>query len=195
MKKLLMSIYWKGSILYYHFLSGIKLHKTVMLRMGGTVKNGRHISVDEETFIGKDFLLAVYSINKESLPVGSIAIGKRVAMQSNVRISCIDSVVIEDDALFGSNILIIDNEHGMNPVMPGSYAKQDNGGIKPVHIGKGCWICDQVIILPGSDVGDRSIIGANSVVSGKIPPYSIAVGSPAEVIKKWDFEKNMWVKV
>jgi acetyltransferase-like isoleucine patch superfamily enzyme len=54
---------------------------------------------------------------------------------------------------------------------------------KPVNIGKYCWIGAGTIILPGVKIGDFSIIGAGSVVVRDIPPYSIAVGNPARVIK------------
>lgn len=53
----------------------------------------------------------------------------------------------------------------------------------PVIIGNDVWIGAQSIVLSGSRIGDGAIIGANSVVIGNIPPYSIAVGSPARVIK------------
>src|SRR6478752_7067365 len=54
---------------------------------------------------------------------------------------------------------------------------------KPVTIGKSVWFPWRVFVMPGSVVGDGSVIGANSLVSGEIPPYSLAVGSPAKVIK------------
>jgi acetyltransferase-like isoleucine patch superfamily enzyme len=44
-------------------------------------------------------------------------------------------------------------------------------------------------------VGKHSVVGANSVVTSDIPDYSIAVGSPARVIKKYNFEKKEWLKV
>lgn len=55
---------------------------------------------------------------------------------------------------------------------------------KPVLIGNFCWIGANTTILPGVKIGDFSIIGAGSVVTRDIPPYSIAVGNPAKVIKK-----------
>lgn len=51
-------------------------------------------------------------------------------------------------------------------------------------IGNDVWIGQNVTILPGVRIGDGAIIGLNSVVGSDIPPYSIAVGNPAKVIKK-----------
>ena len=56
------------------------------------------------------------------------------------------------------------------------------------------WIGEFVSILPGVTIGMGSIIGTMSVVTKSIPPYSIAVGSPAKVIKVYDFENKKWVK-
>lgn len=65
---------------------------------------------------------------------------------------------------------------------------------KPVTIGRNCWIGARVIILPGVTIGNFSIIGAGSVVTKDIPEYSIAVGNPAHVIKKWDPDSKAWVR-
>jgi virginiamycin A acetyltransferase len=54
---------------------------------------------------------------------------------------------------------------------------------RPVTIGNACWLGDSVIILPDVQVGDGAIIGAGSIVTKNIPPFSIAVGNPARVIK------------
>lgn len=53
-----------------------------------------------------------------------------------------------------------------------------------VVIGKNVWIGDKVTILPGVSIGDGSVIAANSVVTKSIPPYSIAAGIPAKIIKQ-----------
>jgi acetyltransferase-like isoleucine patch superfamily enzyme len=52
----------------------------------------------------------------------------------------------------------------------------------PIRIGRGTWVAERVSVLRGADIGECCIIGANSVVRGQIPPYSIAVGSPARVV-------------
>lgn len=59
-----------------------------------------------------------------------------------------------------------------------------------VEIGDNCWIGANVFINPGVKIGDFVVIGANSVVTKDIPSYSIAVGSPAKIIKKLDIEKQ-----
>ena len=52
-----------------------------------------------------------------------------------------------------------------------------------IIIGNDVWIGTQSVILSGSNISDGAVIGANSVVNSFIPPYSVAVGSPAKVIK------------
>lgn len=52
-----------------------------------------------------------------------------------------------------------------------------------LFIGGNVWIGEDVVVLPGADIGKGSIIGANAVVKGKIPENSIAVGNPAHVVK------------
>ncbi|WP_199194180.1 CatB-related O-acetyltransferase [Pleurocapsa sp. CCALA 161] len=53
-----------------------------------------------------------------------------------------------------------------------------------INIGNGVWIGDNVTILPGVEIANGAVIGAGSIVTKSIPPYSIAVGNPAKVIKK-----------
>ncbi len=57
------------------------------------------------------------------------------------------------------------------------------------------WIGSNCVILCGAKIGNNSVIGAGSVVTGNIPPYSVAVGNPAKVIKKYDFKTEQWVRV
>jgi len=72
----------------------------------------------------------------------------------------------------------------------GKTFKDDAISKGPILVGHDVWIGAQSIILSGSSIGTGSVIAANSVVSGDIPPYSIAAGSPAKVIKM-RFEKEI----
>ncbi len=63
---------------------------------------------------------------------------------------------------------------------------------EPVTLGASVWLPWRVFVMPGSTIGDGTVIGANSLVAGKIPPRSLAVGSPAKVVRSApDFPKQL----
>ena len=62
-------------------------------------------------------------------------------------------------------------------------------GPQPVVIGSFVWIGFGVIVLPGVTIGDYSIIGAGSVVTRDVPPYGIAAGVPARILRQRDPEE------
>ncbi len=128
-----------------------------------------------------------------------IVIGKNVQVNDYVHIAAVESVVIGDRVLIASKVFISDHNHGHysgenqdDPRIPPASRKLFH---KPVYIEDDVWIGEFVSILPGVTIGKGSIIGANSVVRTSIPEYSIAVGVPARVVKKYDFESSKWVKI
>jgi acetyltransferase-like isoleucine patch superfamily enzyme len=121
-----------------------------------------------------------------------IAIGNKVVATGNLTIGAVREVIIEDDVLLASNVTILDNSHGYeNADEP--YKYQPLSHIAPVLIKQGCWIGQNVVILPGVTIGEMTIIGANSVVTKSIPDRCIAVGAPARISKKWDRAAQQWV--
>lgn len=82
-------------------------------------------------------------------------------------------------------MLITDHCHGKNSLDDIDSAPEHRKLISkgPIIIEDNVWIGENVCIMPGTRIGKNSIIGALSVVTKDIPPYSVAVGTPAKVIK------------
>lgn len=105
-------------------------------------------------------------------------------------IAAAHSVVLGKNVLTADRVYISDNLHEYEDVAtPIMYQ-----GVKfkrEVAIGDGSWIGENVAII-GAKIGKNCIIGANSVVTRDVPDYSVAVGSPAKVIKRYDVATNKW---
>ena len=86
-------------------------------------------------------------------------------------------ITIGDCSLIGHNVVIATLNHDLNPERRGSLIPS------PVKIGSRVWIGAGAIILPGVTIGDNSVVGAGSVVTKNIPANTVAVGSPARVVK------------
>lgn len=115
----------------------------------------------------------------------TIVFGKNVMLNSRCHIGVINKIVIGDNVLVGCNVLITDHSHGLNniediDIPPADRLLYSKG---PVIIEDNVWICENSVILSGVTIGRNSIIGANSVVTKSIPPYCIAAGNPAKVIR------------
>jgi acetyltransferase-like isoleucine patch superfamily enzyme len=123
-----------------------------------------------------------------------IVIGNNVTSTSDLQIAAQSTITIEDDVLFASNIHLNNSLHGFETAEE-PYRYQPLTRILPITIKRGSWIGQNVIILPGVTIGELSIIGANSLVSGDIPDRCIAFGNPARVVKKWDAALRRWIKV
>ena len=89
-------------------------------------------------------------------------------------------IVIGDDVWTGHQIYITDQNHGYDdPNLPISQQYQPE---LPVRIGDGSWLGHGTVVLPGADIGRNVVVGANSVVKGKLPDNCVAVGAPARVV-------------
>ena len=87
---------------------------------------------------------------------------------------------------------ITDQNHGYEDVSrPISQQSQPE---RAVVIGDGSWLGYGAVVLPGVTIGKHVVIGANAVVTQDIPDYSVAVGSPARVIRRHDSDLG-WVTV
>jgi acetyltransferase-like isoleucine patch superfamily enzyme len=119
-----------------------------------------------------------------------VKVGRRVFIGSDVFIDNTypESITIEDDVTIISRSFIIG--HNFIPRhLATALAREDDAPKRGVRFKKGCYIGAQCIILPGVTIGECAVVGAGSIVTGDIPEFSIAMGSPAKVTGRLDRAK------
>ncbi len=129
-----------------------------------------------------------------------IVIKDDVIVNNFVTIAATHYVEIGSNVLMASRVLISDHNHGIY-----SGIGQSSPHIVPIErnltndsyviIEDNVWIGENVCILQGTRIGKGSVIGSNSVVNKDIPPFCMAAGNPAKLIKRYDEEKKIWVAI
>lgn len=149
-----------------------------------TLYNEHYIHVGSGTMIGPHCTLSAGMMPGQICitdPV--VSIGDRCLIGKGSAVVGHFSITIGNDVWTGHNVYITDQNHGYEDVTrPIGIQSMPE---KPVTIGDGSWIGYGSVVLPGASIGDHVVIGANSVVTGDIPSYSVAVGSPAKVIRRY----------
>lgn len=121
-----------------------------------------------------------------------IIIGDFTSIEQNCHITCANKVIIEDHVTIAGYSMITDIDH--------EYKDIEKGILQQPILVKETIICKQTFIgmgariMAGVRVGKHCIIGANAVVNTDIPDYSVAVGIPAKVIKRYNFNTSKWEK-
>jgi acetyltransferase-like isoleucine patch superfamily enzyme len=112
-----------------------------------------------------------------------IHIGSGTFLNMGVMVAAMELVEIGDHCMFANGCFITDADHRFDdPDRPITWQGFRSKG--PTRVGDNVWCGTNVVITSGVTVGERCVIGANSVVNRDLPPYSIAVGAPARVIKQ-----------
>ena len=147
-----------------------------------SLMNERFIEIGEDTMIGPHVALSAgMAPGQECLSQPVVRIGDRCLIGRGSGIVGHFSIDIGDDVWTGHHVYITDQNHGYDNVdIPISRQSMPE---KPVRIGSGSWLGHGTVVLPGADIGEHVVIGANSVVTGSIPSFSVAVGAPARVVK------------
>jgi len=126
---------------------------------------------------------------------GKLMIGSNTEIGQRMRISINNECRIGNNVLFSPNVYITDCDHKYTdidiPVMKQGIIQ--NG--QTICIKDNAYIGINSIVIGNVTIGKGSVIGANSVVTKDIPDYCVAVGSPAQVIKKYNAYTGKWEKV
>lgn len=158
-----------------------------------TIFNERYISIGDNTLIGPGVALSAGMVpGQECITNPVVTIGDRCLIGKGSGIVGHFSITIGNDVWTGHHVYITDQNHGYEDVTrPISEQSQPE---RAVSIGNGSWLGHGSIVLPGVTIGEHVVVGANSVVTKDIPSFSVAVGSPARVIRRY-VDGDGWVDV
>lgn len=129
-------------------------------------------------------------------PNGRVSLGE-CAFVSSARIICDSEVEIGDHALIGWSVVIMDTyrvpmnvvmrRHALERILLQPERRLENAAeARPVRIGPNVWIGFEATILPGVIIGEGAVIGARSVVTENVPPFTVVAGNPSRIVRVLD---------
>ena len=114
----------------------------------------------------------------------NITLGKGIFINTGCHFQDQGGITIGDGTLLGNDVVLTTMNHDFDP------DQRTTTYPAPIVIGKKVWLGSSVTVVPGVTIGDGAIIGAGAVVTKDIPPYTIAAGVPARVIRQIDLEDH-----
>ncbi len=115
-----------------------------------------------------------------------VRIGAGTFLNLGVMVAAAELVEIGDHCMFANGCFVSDASHRFDdPDRPVTWQGFTSKG--PTRVGDNVWCGAHVVITSGVTVGERCVIGANSVVTQDLPPYSIAAGAPARVLRTIEY--------
>jgi len=165
------------------------------LFQGRCASTGRNLSLDQLPFvhghteitIGDDVSIGgqVSILSGRFMDRPHLSIGDRTFIGWNTIFTVNQSITIGSDVLISYDCRISDSDgHPKQADLRARHAPLSPRDIRPVQICSHAWIGNNAHIMKGVTIGEGAVIGANSVVISDIPPYSLAIGNPAEVIMR-----------
>jgi serine acetyltransferase len=147
------------------------------------ILNERFIHIGARTAIGSHVTLSAGMVaGQECVTDPVVRIGDRCLIGRGSGIVGHLAIEIDDDVWTGHHVYVTDQNHDYaDPTRPISVQVMPE---RPVRIGAGSWLGHGTVVLPGTTIGRHVVIGANSVVRGEIPDFTIATGNPAQVIRE-----------
>ncbi len=178
-------------------INKVKYGKNLLLKGVPVIfnKSGATIEIGDNVTIKSSFLSNLVGLYSRTIIVtrtngAYIRIGNNVGI-SGATVYARKGITIGDNTAIGGNVKILDNDfHPIEFEERNRLLADPNGGnsnlvpVRPISIGKNCFIGCNAIILKGTVLGDGCVVGAGAVVAGKFEDNSVIAGNPARVIKK-----------
>jgi acetyltransferase-like isoleucine patch superfamily enzyme len=120
---------------------------------------------------------------------GRVRIGAGTFLNVGVMVAAVELVEIGEHCMLANGCFVTDGNHRFDdPDTPVPWQGFTTKG--PTRIGDNVWMGANVVVTSGVTIGERCVIGANSVVTQDIPPFSIAAGAPAKVLRAVTYDDD-----
>ena len=156
------------------------------------INHPERIIIGDDVVIGSFCWIGVYVEKNQTL--GLLEVGNRVHIGSNSTILARNHIKIGNRVLIAQRVSIIDNIHEYQDINKAIIDQPISQGGE-IIIEDDCFIGVNSVILQKVKIGKHSVIGANSVITHDVPPYCVVAGTPARIIKKYDFKKKEWISL
>ena len=148
----------------------------------------KNVKIGYNSCIGEDTVININIRNEGT----ALEIGNNCYIARRNFFTTGKKIKIGDYCLTGINNHFLGSDHSYDdPFKPYIVAQATSDDI--ITIGTNCWLGSNVTILKNVEIGYGSIIGAGSIVNRNIPPFSLVVGSPCKIIKRFDIDSNQWL--
>ena len=168
--------------------------KARLIRLPFDIRNRRFVVIADGFTTGFGCRIEALEIFNQKPPL--LKFGCGIQINDYVHIACGESIVIGNNVLIASKVFITDINHGGygGKLQDSPFSKPSDRPLstKSVTIEENVWLGENVCVMPGVTIGFGSVIGAGSIVTKSIPPYSIAVGNPAKVVKRYNLNSKLW---
>lgn len=190
MKNMIKAVYMH-TIHARYYIRFSKIGRKCFIGRRARINQCKYISMGDQCRIGNDCRISVYEEFGGEVNTPELIFGNRVYMGDHISILCADKILIKDDVLMASYIMIASENHGMDVEGEIGYGKQKLI-TQPVTIENGVWIGEKAIILPGVTIGEKAIVAAGAVVTKDVPAYTVVAGNPARILKRYNFTTHAW---
>lgn len=184
-------LYWrlKTQVLYRRSFGSLGNGSRLLQPM--RLKNVHNIYIGDGVRINKHAFLLTLQLPESHAPRLTIEDGCIIGHMNHI--TCVDEVTLGPRVLTADRVHISDNSHlFLNPEVP----IRDQGVMSTgkVSIGEGSWIGENASLLSCS-IGRHCVVGSNAVVLSDVPDYSVVVGIPARVIRRFNPDSRRWDRI
>jgi len=154
----------------------------------------KFVALGDDVYLAQDVWINVACDMQETGERIVLSNGCKIGRRSTI--SCKNQILLGQNVLLAPAVLLMDHNHQYLDTSRPIMAQGVTTGGK-ITIEENCWLgyCCVVLCMSGElTIGRNSVIGANSVVTKSVPPFSIVGGNPGRVVKRYDPESQQWIK-